>query len=480
MSTTTPPLELHPDRLLPADPSRREISRRLYESVRDLPIISPHGHVPPSWISEDTPFRDPTSLLITPDHYINRMLHAHGVPLSDLGVGREPGDGFDDAAARSAFRALCTHWSAYRGTPVRYWLEEELAGIFGVTVRPSAETADAIYDQIAAKLAEPDFRPRALMDAFGIEVLATTDDPCDTLDEHATLAADTTFTSRVVPTFRPDKYLDPALPTWTADVDRLGEVSGIDTSTYSGYIAALEDRRRYFVSRGAVSADHGVIDAVTVILDEPEASRIFAAARAGAATEDETTALRRHMLTEMARMSCEDGLVMTIHPGVRRNHHTPTWQEYGPDVGCDIPIAVEYTDALRPLLNAYGTHPNFTLVLFTIDETVYSRELAPLAGFYPSVYVGVPWWFIDAPEAIRRFRSTVTETAGFSRTSGFIDDTRAFCSIPARHDMSRRLDAGYLSELVVEHRLPEDEAFEAIHDLVVTNPRRVFKLGGQS
>ncbi len=452
----------------------------MYESVRDLPIISPHGHVPPSWISEDTPFRDPTSLLITPDHYINRMLHAHGVPLSDLGVGREPGDGFDDAAARSAFRALCTHWSAYRGTPVRYWLEEELAGIFGVTVRPSAETADAIYDQIAAKLAEPDFRPRALMDAFGIEVLATTDDPCDTLDEHATLAADTTFTSRVVPTFRPDKYLDPALPTWTADVDRLGEVSGIDTSTYSGYIAALEDRRRYFVSRGAVSADHGVIDAVTVILDEPEASRIFAAARAGAATEDETTALRRHMLTEMARMSCEDGLVMTIHPGVRRNHHTPTWQKYGPDVGCDIPIAVEYTDALRPLLNAYGTHPNFTLVLFTIDETVYSRELAPLAGFYPSVYVGVPWWFIDAPEAIRRFRSTVTETAGFSRTSGFIDDTRAFCSIPARHDMSRRLDAGYLSELVVEHRLPEDEAFEAIHDLVVTNPRTVFKLGGQS
>lgn len=167
---------------------------------------------------------------------------------------------------------------------------------------------------------------------------------------------------------------------------------------------------------------------------------------------------------------------MTIHPGVRRNHHTDTFASYGPDVGCDIPIAVEYTDSLRPLLDAYGTHPNLHLVLFTIDETVYSRELAPLAGFYPSVYVGVPWWFIDAPEAIRRFRSAVTETAGFSRTSGFIDDTRAFCSIPARHDMSRRLDAGYLSELVTEHRLPEDEAYEAIHDLVVTNPRSVFKL----
>ncbi|MBZ2195187.1 glucuronate isomerase [Occultella gossypii] len=471
--SATAALDVHPDRLLPADPSLRSVARRLYESVKDLSIISPHGHVPPQWIAEDIPFRDPTSLLITPDHYVNRMLHANGASLADLGVGRGP---LSDADARAAFRILCTNWSAFRGTPVRYWFEDELGPIFGVTERPSAATADAIYDQIAAKIATPEFRPRALMDTFDIAVMATTDDPCDDLSAHEQLAQDSSFTRRVVPTFRPDKYLDAALATWNTDVDRLGEVSGIDTGDYVGYIAALEDRRRYFIAHGAVSADHGVIDARTDILSTEEATRIFAAARSGSVTDDEATALRRHMISEMARMSCEDGLVMTIHPGVRRNHHTPTFETYGADVGCDIPIAVEYTDALRPLLNAYGTHPNLHLVLFTIDETVYSREIAPLAGFYPSVYVGVPWWFIDAPEAIQRFRAAVTETAGFARTSGFIDDTRAFCSIPARHDMSRRLDAGYIAKLVVEHRLPEDEAFEAITDLVANNPRKVFKL----
>lgn len=468
-----PALELHPDRLLPADDATRTIARELYDAVADLPILSPHGHVPPQWLSEDIPFTDPTSLLITPDHYVNRMLHAHGVPLEDLGVGQGQ---LDEAASRKAFRLLCEHWSAYRGTPVRYWLVDELAGIFGVTERPSAETADAIYDQIAAKLAEDSFRPRALFDAFGIEVLATTDDPCDDLAPHTALAQDETFTGRVVPTFRPDRYTDPGEATWNERVDRLGDVAGVDVGTYQGYIAALEARRRYFVEHGAVSADHGVLDAGTLVLDAAEAERLFAAARSSAITSEEATAFRRHMLSEMARMSCEDGLVMTIHPGVHRNHHLATFERFGPDVGCDIPTTVEYTEALAPLLNAYGTHPNLHLVLFTIDETVYSREVAPLAGFYPSVYVGVPWWFIDAPEAIRRFRAAVTESAGFSRTSGFIDDTRAFCSIPARHDMSRRLDAGYLAGLVGEHLLGLDEAHEAIHDLVATNPRKVFKL----
>ncbi len=470
---TMPALELHPDRLLPADAASRDVARELYTSVADLPIISPHGHVPPQWLSEDIPFRDPTSLLITPDHYVNRMLHAHGVPLSDLGVGEGP---LDEAASRRAFRILCEHWSAYRGTPVRYWLVDELAGIFGVTERPSAETADSIYDAIAEKIAQPEFRPRALFDSFGIEVLATTDDPCDDLSPHEALAADETFTGRVVPTFRPDRYLDPTESTWNERVTRLGETAGIAVDDYAGYIAALEDRRRYFVDHGAVSADHGVNDAETLVLDPAEAGRIYTAARAGSATASETDAFRRHMISEMARMSCEDGLVMTLHPGVHRNHHRATFEALGPDVGCDIPTTVEYTRALSPLLNAYGTHPNLNLVLFTIDETTYSREIAPLAGFYPSVYVGVPWWFIDAPEAIRRFRAAVTETAGFSRTSGFIDDTRAFCSIPARHDMSRRLDAGYLAGLVGEHQLAMDEALETIHDLVATNPRKVFKL----
>jgi glucuronate isomerase len=471
--STMPALELHPDRLLPADSATRTIARELYEAVADLPIISPHGHVPPEWLSEDVPFRDPTSLLITPDHYVNRMLHAHGVPLSDLGVGQGE---LDEAASRKAFRILCEHWSAYRGTPVRYWLVDELAGIFGVTERPSAETADTIYDRIAEKIATPQFRPRALFESFGIEVLATTDDPCDDLAPHTALAADESFRGRVLPTFRPDRYTDPSESTWNDRVDLLGRTTGIDVGTYAGYIAALENRRAYFVAHGAVSADHGVVDAGSLVLDATEAGRLFDAARSGTITADGATAFRRHMLGEMARMSCDDGLVMTIHPGVHRNHHRPTFEAYGADVGCDIPTTVEYTSSLAPLLNAYGTHPNLHLVLFTIDETVYSREIAPLAGFYPSVFVGVPWWFIDAPEAIRRFRAAVTETAGFSRTSGFIDDTRAFCSIPARHDMSRRLDAGYLAGLVREHQLEIDEAHEAITDLVAGNPRKVFKL----
>ena len=466
-------MELHPDRLFPSDPGARQLTRELYETVKDVPIISPHGHVPPQWLSENEPFTDPTSLLITPDHYVNRLLHASGVPLADLGVGQGPLSGDQ---ARAAFRIFCRHWPIYRGTPVRYWFEETLVGLFGITVRPSADTADEIYDRIAAKLATEEFRPRALFDAFNISVLATTDDPCDDLSHHEQIAGDDSFTGRVLPTFRPDRYLDPSLPNWNEALDDLARVSGIDTGDYAGYIEALEDRRAYFKAHGAVSADHGHLDAGTAILPTEQVERIFAAARAGTVSDDDARLFRWHMTSEMARMSCDDGLVMTLHPGVRRNHHGPTHQTYGPDVGSDIPLAMEFTDSIRPLLQAYGTHPNLNLVLFTIDETVYSRELAPLAGFYPSVYVGVPWWFLDAPEAIGRFRSAVTETAGFSRISGFIDDTRAFCSIPARHDMSRRLDARYLAGLVAEHRLGLDEAHETINELVVDNPTRIFKL----
>ncbi|GAA2101871.1 glucuronate isomerase [Microlunatus panaciterrae] len=474
-----PQLSLHPDRLFPADPGIRDVARRLYQAVRELPIVSPHGHVPPQWLTANTAFTDPTSLLITPDHYVTRMLHAGGVGLDRLGVGRDPEAGpLPEQEARVAWRLLCERWADYRGTPVRYWLEDELVDIFGVTLRPSAQTADTIYDQIAAALATDEFRPRALFDRFGIEVLATTDDPCDDLAAHRQLRDDPTFTGRVIPTFRPDRYLEPAIATWNDDVDRLATVAAIDTGDYDGYLAALEARRRYFVEHGATSADHSHADVQTEPLSPTEAARIFGAARAGQASPAECVAFRRHMLGEMARMSCEDGLVMTLHPAVYRNHHAPTYTRFGADVGSDIPIAAEFTRALQPLLSRYGTHPGFHLVLFTIDEDVYSRELAPLAGFYPSVYVGAPWWFIDAPEAIRRYRSAVTETVGFSRTSGFIDDTRAFCSIPARHDMARRLDSGYLAGLVAEHRLAEDEALETAVALVRQNPRTAFKLDG--
>ncbi len=467
------PLTLHPDRLLPPDPGVRAIARRLYEAVAELPIISPHGHVPAQWLAEDTPFTDPTSLLITPDHYVNRLLHAQGVPLSALGVGQ--GD-LDEERSREAFRTVCGHWGVYGGTPVRLWFDAQLGDIFGVDVRPSAETADRIYDQIADRLASPEFRPRALYDRFGIELLATTDDPCDDLAAHQRLRDDPSWSGRVIPTFRPDRYLEPAAPGWNADVDRLARASDREIGDYAGFIEALESRRRHFKDHGAVSSDHSHVDARTDSLEPTEASRIFASARRGEATPEEATALRRHLVSEMARMACDDGLVMTIHPGVRRNHHTETFTAYGADVGCDIPLRVEFTDALRPLLNRYGTHPNFQLVVFTLDETTFSTQIGPLAGFYPSVYAGAPWWFIDAPEAIRRYRSAVTESAGFTKTSGFIDDTRAFCSIPARHDMSRRLDAGFVATLVAEHRLDEDEAVAIVRDLVSTNPVRAFKL----
>jgi glucuronate isomerase len=470
---TAAALRLHPDRLFPADPTLRDIARRLYTAVRDLPILSPHGHVPAAWIAEDVPFGDPTSLLISPDHYVVRLLHANGVPMEVLGAD---GTGLTPDAARAAWRALCTHWAAFRGTPSRYWMESELGEIFGVTSRPSAATADEIYDQIADTLRRPDFRPRALLARFGIEVLATTDDPCDDLSHHAVIRDDDGVRTRVVPTFRPDRYLEPGRADWPQLLDALGSAANTDTGDYKGFVAALEDRRRHFIAHGAVSADHSHADVGTAPLEVSDAERIFAGARKGRVSADEATALRRHLLLEMARMSVEDGLVMTLHPGVYRNHHTPTFDRFGADVGCDIPTAMEFTRALQPLLERYGTAAGFHLVLFTVDETVFSREIAPLAGFYPSVYAGAPWWFLDAPDAIRRYRGAVTETAGFARTSGFIDDTRAFCSIPARHDMSRRLDCGYLAELVATHRLDEDEALATAHDLVAVNPRAAFKL----
>jgi glucuronate isomerase len=466
-------LRLEPDRLFPADPGMCAIARRLYGHIRDLPLICPHGHVDPALLLRNEPFPDPATLLVTPDHYVTRLLHADGVALTDLGVGQGP---LSDAAARRAWRLLCEHWQVFRGTPVRYWLEAELGEILQVDERPSAESADRLFDALSARLADPAFRPRALYDRFGISVLATTDDPASDLSAHAALRDDPTWHGRVIPTFRPDRYLEPAEPGWSAALARLGQASGVDVSHYSGYLAALEARRRYFIAHGAVSADHSHADARTDPLEPGHAERIYRAARAGEATPTQCTAFRRHMVLEMARMSCDDGLVMTLHPGVRRHHHQATYERFGADTGSDIPIRVEFTEALRPLLNRFGTHPGFHLVVFTLDETVWSRELAPLAGFYPSVYVGVPWWFLDAPDAMRRFRASVTETAGFSRTSGFVDDTRAFCSIPARHDMSRRVDAGYLAGLVADHRLDEDEAALTAIDLASGQPARVFKL----
>lgn len=469
-------LSVHPDRLLPSQPETRDVARRLYAATKNFPIISPHSHVPPQWLTENEAFPDPTNLLLQPDHYVLRMLHANGASMSDLGRGPAGPVQLDEAGARKAWRILCENYYLFRGTPVKYWFDTTFAEVFGINVAPSAATSDAIYDEIADALTRPEFRPRALFDSFGIEVLATTDDPLDDLAPHRSLATDDGFNGRVLPTFRPDRFFELARPCWPSLAEQLGEVSGIDTGCYEGFIEALENRRQFFKDNGAVSSDHSHIDAGTEPLESAAAARIYSDAMRGEASVADTVAFRRHMMSEMARMACDDGLVMTLHHGVRRNHDPDNLANYGADVGSDIPMAVEFTDALMPLLGRYGNHPNFHLVVFTIDETSFSRELAPMAGYYSSMYVGVPWWFIDAPESIRRFRGAVTETAGFYRTSGFIDDTRAFMSIPTRHDMSRRLDASYLASLVVEHRLSEDEAHDTAVDLVTTIPKKVFKL----
>jgi glucuronate isomerase len=441
----------------------------LFSQVENLPIISPHGHVEAAVIEQNLPFPDPAALLVTADHYVTRLIHADGAPLDQLGLGDST------ASARRIWRNFCQAWPAFEGTASGYWIRQEFEHVFGLRAEPTVDTADQTFDAISAKLAEPGFRPRELFKEFNIEVLATTDDPLDSLDSHAALAADGSFAGRVLPTFRPDAYLNISHPQWQANVDRLlGAVPG--GAGYSGYLAALEERRRYFLERGAVSADHGVRTPSTLKLDDAEAARIFERARAGKASEEDIGVFEAHMLYQMARMSVEDGLVMTIHPGSYRNHHDPTFQAFGADTGHDIPFAVNYTEAIRPLLQDFGTAKDFHLVLFTLDETVFSRELAPMAGFYPSVYVGAPWWFLDAPDAMLRFRSAVTETAGFSRSSGFIDDTRAFCSIPARHDTSRRIESAFLARLVAEHRISEERAHELILDIVDSSPRRVFKL----
>ena len=461
----------NPDRLLPADPGTRSIARELLGRVEDLPIISPHGHVDAAVIEHNTPFPDPAALLVSPDHYVTRLIHASGVPLDRLRASNTA-----EPDSRAVWQEFCKAWPLLEGTASGYWLRTQFESVFGLREEISAETADASYDAISARLLEPGFRPRQLFKDFNIEVLATTDDPLDNLASHQAIAQDPTFHGRVLPTFRPDAYLNIAHPDWSANVDRLIAAAADGATGYAGYLTALENRRRYFVDHGAVSADHGVRTPATLKLDAGDAAKLFDRARSGQATAQDRDDFEAHMMYQMARMSVEDGLVMTIHPGSYRNHHEPTFAKFGPDTGHDIPFAVNYTEAIRPVLQDFGTAKDFHLVLFTLDETVFSRELAPLAGFYPSVYLGAPWWFLDAPDAMLRFRSAVTETAGFSRSSGFIDDTRAFCSIPARHDASRRIEASFLARLVAEHRVSEDRAHEIIVDLVDASPRRVFKL----
>ncbi|MFF5792914.1 glucuronate isomerase [Paeniglutamicibacter sp. NPDC012692] len=462
----------HPDRLLPADPAVRQIARELHADVESLPIISPHGHVDAAMIANDTPFPDPTALLLSPDHYVTRLLHANGVPLEQLRVG-----GTSEVTALDAWKTFCRNWDLFDGTASGYWLRQEFVDVFGLDDLDISEaTAEVTFKTLQAKIDEPGFRPRALMDSFNIEVLATTDDPLDPLDAHRALAADPTFASRVLPTFRPDAYIKFWGAGFAQKADALIQTAGDGATGYDGYLRAMANRRRYFVEHGAVSSDHGSHSAATLRLSRGEAASLFEKGIAGTATMAEGYAFEAHMMYQQAAMAVEDGLVMTMHPGVHRNTHSSTLKKFGPDTGHDIPFSVDFSTGLQPLLEDFGTAKGFHFIPFTIDETVFSREIAPLAGFFPSVYIGAPWWFLDAPDAMMRFRSAVTETAGFSRSSGFIDDTRAFCSIPARHDASRRIEASFLARLVAEHRITEDRAHEIIVDVVDGAPRRAFKL----
>jgi len=469
----TQPLRLHPDRLFPADGRTRDIARALHAGVKDLPIVSPHGHTDPVWFARDEAFRDPASLLIVPDHYVFRMLYSQGVPLDALGVPTVDGSP-TESDPRKIWRIFADKYHLFRGTPSRTWLDWVFAEAFGIDVRLEPATADLYFDTIDAALKTPAFRPRALFDRFGIELIATTESPLDPLEHHAAIRA-SDWNGRVVTAYRPDPVVDPDTPGFAANVRRFGETADEDVGSYAGYLAAHRFHRARFRAAGATSTDHGHPSAATADLTFAEAEALYARVMADP-TPAEAELFRAQMLTEMAAMSVEDGMVMQLHPAVSRSHNAQVLARFGRDKGGDIPLPGEFVRALKPLLDRFGNDPRLTLILFTLDEDTYSRELAPLAGHYPALRLGPPWWFHDSPEGMRRFRERATETAGFYNTVGFNDDTRAFLSIPARHDVARRMDCGFLAQLVAEHRLEEDEAHDLARALAYDLVKQAYRL----
>jgi glucuronate isomerase len=463
-----------PDLLFPADPASRDVARDLYAAVKDLPIVSPHGHTDPRWYAENRHFPDPAQLLIVPDHYIFRMLFSQGVPLERLGVPTLDGSPVE-TDGRKIWRLFAENYRLFRGTPTRLWLDYTFQNLFGMTTPLDADNADLCYDKIAELLATDAFRPRDLFERFNIEVISTTDGALDDLRWHA-MIRDSGWKGRVIPAYRPDSVIDPDFEGFRENLDKLGEISGEDTGRWQGYLQAHRSRRATFKSFGATATDHGLASAQTANLSAGEAEALFDKIRSGAADAKERALFCAQMLTEMAKMSAEDGLVMQIHPGSWRNHSPAIFSKFGRDKGVDIPTQTDYVSALKPLLDAVGTDPRVSIILFTLDETSYARELAPLAGVYPALKLGPAWWFHDSPEGMRRFREMTTETAGFYNTAGFNDDTRAFPSIPARHDVARRVDCAFLGRLVAEHRLREEEAHELAHELTYGLAKRAYNL----
>ncbi|SEM98751.1 glucuronate isomerase [Palleronia pelagia] len=466
--------ELDPDRLFPADARTRDIARQLHAGIADRPILSPHGHCDPSWFAENAPFSDPAHLFVVPDHYIFRMLVSQGVQLSDLGVPRVDG-GPVETDPRKIWRRFAAHYHLFRGTPTRLWIDHALSHVFGVDAPLEPGTADAIYEQVDACLSKPEFRPRALFERFNIELLATTDSALDDLAQHDRIR-EAGLPGRVIPTYRPDAAIDPEYEGFAENVAQLGNLTGCDTASWDGYLEAHRSRRAYFRARGATATDHGHPTARTESLDADAAARLFRTCLSGEATAEEADAFRGQMLTEMARMSVEDGMTMQMHMGSHRNHSGPIMRSHGRDKGFDIPLRTDFVRALKPMLDTVGLEPNLRIILFTLDETTLSRELAPLAGVYPSLLLGPPWWFFDSPEGIMRFRQLTGETAGIYNTAGFNDDTRAFCSIPARHDVSRRVDCAWLAGLVADGRIGMNEAEEMAGQLTTDLVKKAYGL----
>jgi glucuronate isomerase len=473
MFPVTRNLVLNPDRLFPADAGVRALARSLYEHVRKLPIISPHGHTDPAWFAYDEPFGDAVDLLLAPDHYLYRMLYSQGLSLDQLGVrSRKGAPAFDP---REAWRQFASRYTLFRGTPSSLWLDQVFAEVFGLTVRLEAETADLYFDAIGAALGSPAFRPRALFERFNIEVLATTESATDMLEAHQAIRR-SGWRGRVISTYRPDAVVDPEHELFRDALEQFGTITGQDAQSWHGYLEAHRIRRSAFAALGTTATDHGHLTAATADLSNSEAQALFGKIVSGRFTPAEAELFRAQMLTEMAKMSVDDGMVMQIHPGAFRNHNRSIFEIYGRDKGADIPQRTDYVHALKALLDRFGNHPRLTVILFTLDETAYSRELAPLAGHYPVLKLGPAWWFHDSPEGLRRFREQTTETAGFYNTVGFNDDTRAFLSIPARHDVARRIDCAFLARLVAEHRLSEDDAVETAVDLAYRLPKEAYRL----
>jgi glucuronate isomerase len=471
-------LALSDDRFFDPNPAIRHVARLLYEETRELRLICPHGHVDPATLATNAPFTEPAALLIVPDHYILRMLYSRGVPMESLGVATRDGTPFE-TDPRAIWQVFAEHYYLFRGTPTGAWFDHQLHELFGVRLKLDGGSAPFLYDQIAERLASPEFLPRALFQRFNIEVLATTDRATDALEHHRAIR-DSGWNGEVVPTFRPDALFHVSRRGWRNELAALSAASHRAIEHVDDFYQALIDRRAFFKSLGAVATDHGVVEPFTTRLSTGAAQAIFQAALTGEATREDERLFEGHMLVEMARMSVDDGLVMQVHAGALRDHNATIARRFGRDRGGDIPVQTEYTRNLAPLLDAYGNDPRLTLILFTLDESTYSRELAPLAGHYPAVRLGPAWWFHDSIEGMTRYRQQVTETAGIYNTAGLNDDTRAFCSIPARHDLSRRVDANYLAGLVTRHVIDFDDARTMARALAYQLARETYRFTEQS